>query len=242
VVATALADTAKKAVAEAVYTARYHRVLVLKLKLSAVQQLRVSGCGAAAAQLESGVENPGHLGAARDSDDEFHPTKWGTGGSKNWERAAVRRARARRRAPRLRRRLGGGGGLGTRAQCWIWADLERIADNIKEPIGVKKLLMVMARQEGDACISTDKLPRVLVQLRALECLGPGAGGKQGAAAGWAQLVLVDCLLLLGEVALPGRPDGTTEDTRAHGPTPTSGRSTQAHKDSVRHRLDSFPPQ
>jgi hypothetical protein len=37
------------------------------------------------------------------------------------------------------------------------ADLERIADNIKEPIGVKKLLMVtkMARQEGDASISAD---------------------------------------------------------------------------------------
>jgi hypothetical protein len=32
----------------------------------------------------------------------------------------------------------------------------------------------------------------------------------------------------------GRPDGTTEDTRAHGPTPTYGRSTptQAHREAA----------
>jgi hypothetical protein len=59
--------TAKKAVAEALYTTRYRRVLALKQ--SAVRQLRVGGCGAAAAQLESGAEIPGHLGAG-DNDDE----------------------------------------------------------------------------------------------------------------------------------------------------------------------------
>jgi hypothetical protein len=73
VVAATLAVTAKK-----VYTARYYRVLALKH--SAVRQLWVSGCGAAAAQLEVGRRTPAT--GAGDSDDEYFPTEYG--GSEHW--------------------------------------------------------------------------------------------------------------------------------------------------------------
>jgi hypothetical protein len=62
-VAAALAVTAKKAVAEAVYTARYHRVLTLKL--TAQQKLWRAQCGWAAIELDRG---------------EADPPPWGRGG------------------------------------------------------------------------------------------------------------------------------------------------------------------
>jgi hypothetical protein len=52
VLATALAVTAKKAVAEAVCPARYHRVLTLKL--TAAQELRGAGCHGDAYELDAG--------------------------------------------------------------------------------------------------------------------------------------------------------------------------------------------
>ena len=61
VLATALAVTAKKAVAEAVYTARYHRVLALKP--TAAQKLRGAGCHVDAYELDAGAAGPSHRGA-----------------------------------------------------------------------------------------------------------------------------------------------------------------------------------
>ena len=61
VLATALAVTAKKAVAEAVYTARYHRVLALKL--TAAQKLQGAGCHVDAYELDAGAADPSHRGA-----------------------------------------------------------------------------------------------------------------------------------------------------------------------------------
>jgi hypothetical protein len=48
-------------VAEAVYTARYHRVLALKLGAS--QKLRGAGCHGEAAELDAGAADPSHRGA-----------------------------------------------------------------------------------------------------------------------------------------------------------------------------------
>jgi hypothetical protein len=100
VVAATLAVTAKKAVAEAIYTARYQRVLALKI--SAARQRGNSGLVGVTRQPPSsavGRRTPATWGGWGDSDNEHPPTEYG--GREHWAPATAAGASG-----------GGGGGRG----------------------------------------------------------------------------------------------------------------------------------